>query len=84
MKRSFMRVTIGVFGLAMVAGMGTGCTQHVPIPPDMLSRLEAAANKAEAAANKATASAQSASDSAARAEAAVAKIEGGWRHEYNK
>ena len=84
MKRSIVRTTIGVLGLAMVAGIGTGCTQHAPIPPDMMARLEAAANKAEAAANKAAAAAQSASDAAARAEAAVAKIEGGWRHEYNK
>ena len=84
MKRSIVRTTIGVLGLAMVAGIGTGCTQKAQIPPDMLARIEAAANKAEAAANKAAASAQSAADAAARAEAAVAKIEGGWKHEYNK
>jgi hypothetical protein len=83
MKRSIVRTTIGVLGLAMVAGIGSGCTK-AQIPPDMMARIEAAANKAEAAANKAAASAQSAADAAARAEAAVAKIEGGWSREYNK
>ena len=74
MKRSIMRVAIGIVGLGMVAAVGTGCTQHVPVPADQMARLEAAANKAEAAANKAEAAAKSASDSAARAEAAAAKI----------
>ena len=83
MKRSMTRVTIGILGLALAAGVGSGCG-HAKIPPDMLARIEAAANKAEAAANKASASAASAADAAARAEAAVAKIEGGWRTEYNK
>jgi len=74
MKRSIMRVAIGIVGLGMVAAVGTGCTQHVPVPADQMARLEAAANKAEAAANKAEAAAKSASDSAARAEAAAAKV----------
>ena len=78
MKRSIMRVAIGLLGLGMLAGVGTGCTQHVPVPPDQMARLEAAANKAEAAANRADAAARSASDAAMRAEAAVAKIEGGF------
>jgi hypothetical protein len=69
-----MRVAIGIVGLGMVAAVGTGCTQHVPVPADQMARLEAAANKAEAAANKAEAAAKSASDSAARAEAAAAKV----------
>ncbi|MEO8601564.1 MAG: hypothetical protein ABI629_03200 [bacterium] len=51
----------------------TGCPKK-PVPPDLMARIEAAANKAEAAANKAAASAQSASNSAATAEAAAAKI----------
>ena len=84
MKRSIMRVAIGMLGLGMVAGVATGCTQHVPIPPDQMARLEAAANKAEGAANKAEAAARSASDSALRAEAALAKIESGWKGHLNK
>lgn len=79
MKRSIMRVAIGLLGLGIVAGVGTGCTQKAQIPPDQMARIEAAANKAEAAANKAEAAAKSASDSAMRAEAAVAKIEGRFR-----
>lgn len=84
MKRAITRVAIGILGLGLVAATGTGCTQKAPIPPDLLARLEAAANKAEAAANKAEAAAKSASDSAARATAAVAKLESGWRGEYHK
>jgi hypothetical protein len=84
MKGSMMRGMSGLLGLGLVAAVGSGCTQHVPIPADQLARLEAAANKAEAAANKAAAAATSASDAAARAEAAVAKIEGGWSHELHK
>jgi hypothetical protein len=84
MKRSIMRVAIGVLGLGLVAGTTTGCTQKAQIPPDQMARLEAAANKAEAAANKADAAARSASDSAMRAEAAVAKIESGWRGHLHK
>jgi len=72
MKRSITRVAVGVLGLALTAGI-TGCPKK-PVPPDMMARIEAAANKAEAAANQAAASAQSASDAAARAEAAAAKI----------
>jgi len=78
MKRSIMRVTIGILCLG-VLGSVSGCTQKVPVPPDQMARLEAAANKAEAAANKAEAAAKSASDSAARAQAVVAKIESGFK-----
>lgn len=84
MKRSIMRVAIGVLGLGMLAGTTIGCTQKAPVPPDQMARLEAAANKAEAAANKADAAARSASDSAMRAEAAVAKIESGWKGNLHK
>ena len=79
MKRSIMRVTIGVLGLGLMASVSTGCPKSPQVPTDMMARIEAAANKAEAAANKATAAAQSASDSAARAEAAASKVEGHWR-----
>ncbi len=79
MKRSIMRVTIGIVALGIVAGASTGCTQKAQIPPDQLARIEAAANKAEAAANQAAAAATSASSAAARAEAAVAKIESGYK-----
>jgi hypothetical protein len=80
MKRSITRVTVGVLGLGLMASL-TGCPNK-PVPPDLMARIEAAANKAEAAANKAAASAQSASDSAAKAEAAAAKI--GTKVNYNK
>ncbi len=72
MKRSHMRVAAGVLGLGLMVSI-TGCPNK-PVPPDLMARIEAAANKAEAAANKATASAQSASNSAATAEAAASKI----------
>jgi hypothetical protein len=84
MKRSIMRVAIGILGLGLVAGVGSGCTQKAHVPEDQMARIEAAANKAEAAANRAAAAAASAAEAAARAEAAVARIEGGWREEYNK
>jgi len=72
MKRSIMRVAVGVLGLGLMVSI-TGCPKK-PFPPDLAARIDAAANKAEAAANKAAAAAQSASDSAAKAEAAAAKI----------
>jgi len=78
MKRSIMRVAVGMIGVGALAVVGAGCTQHVPIPADQMARLEAAVNKAEAAANKAEMAAKSASDSAARAEAAAAKVAGGF------
>ena len=83
MKRSIVRTTIGVLGLAMVAGIGTGAHRR---PRSRLTCWRASKRRPQgrAAANKAAASAQSAADAAARAEAAVAKIEGGWRQEYNK
>jgi hypothetical protein len=72
MKRSITRVAVGVLGLGLMVSI-TGCPKK-PVPPELMSRIDAAANKAEAAANKAAASAQSASNSAAAAEAAAAKI----------
>lgn len=84
MKRSIMRLAIGILGVGMMASVTTGCLGTVPIPPDQLARIEAATNKAEAAANQAAASAKSASDSAARAQAAVAKIESGFTGKLHK
>jgi hypothetical protein len=72
MKRSIMRVTIGVLGLGLLVTAGCKKPQ---VPPDLMARIEAAANKAEAAANKAEAAARSASDAASRAEAAASKLE---------
>lgn len=82
MKRS-VRMTIGVLGLGMLAGLSTGCAKP-KVPPELLARIEAAANKAEASANKADAAAKSASESAMRAEAAAAKIASGFSHGMNK
>lgn len=75
MKRSIMRVAVGVIGLGLLASVSSGC-KPAQVPPDMMARIEAAANKAEASANKAEAAARSAADAAARAEAAAAKLEG--------
>jgi len=79
MKRSITRVTIGILGVGLLAGVSTGCTQKAQIPPEQMARIEAAANKAEAAANKADAAAKSAADAAARAEAAASKLGSGYR-----
>jgi hypothetical protein len=43
MKGSMMRVMSGLLGLGLVAAVGSGCTQHVPIPADQMARLEAGA-----------------------------------------
>jgi hypothetical protein len=63
-------IAAGVVGLALVLG---GCAAKQD--PDMMARVEAAANKAEAAANKAEMAAKSAADAASRAEAAAQKAE---------
>ena len=61
----------GLVGLALIAG---GCaTKHTDT--EMMTRIEAAANKAEAAANKAEMAAKSAADAAQRAEAAAARAD---------
>ena len=60
MKRSIMRVTMGVLGLGMVGRLPA----EAKVPPDLHGALDAAANKAEAAANKAEAAARAAADSA--------------------
>ena len=76
MKRSFTRLAIGVLALGLIGG-AAGCSKP-QVPPDMMARIEAAANRAEAAANKAEASARSAADASARAEAAATKVGSGW------
>ncbi len=77
MKRSFTRLAIGVLALGLIAGAASGCSKP-QVPPDMMARIEAAANRAEAAANKAEASARSAADAASRAEAAASRVGSGW------
>lgn len=77
MKRSFTRLAISVLALGLIGGAASGCAKP-QVPPDMMARIEAAANRAEAAANKAEASARSAADAAARAEAAANKVGSGW------
>jgi hypothetical protein len=61
-------------GLGLVGTVAAGCTQHAKVPPEQMSRIEAAANKAEAAANQAQASADKAKASAAAAQAAADKL----------
>lgn len=78
MKRSFTRLAMGVVALGLIGSATSGCSSKPQVPPDMMARIEAAANKAEAAANKAEASARSAADSAARAEAAANKAGSGF------
>jgi hypothetical protein len=83
MMRSVTRFTMGVVGLGLLASVTAGC-KAAQVPPDMMARVEAAANKAEAAANKAEASARSASDAAMRAEAAAAKAGSGFTRGLHK
>jgi hypothetical protein len=66
-----MLVAMGVLGLGLVAGC-----QPAKVPPDLMARLDAAANKSEAAANKSEAAAKATADAAARAEAAADKLGG--------
>ena len=70
------QVAAGLFSLALLAGVSSGCAK-MPTPQQeaLAARLEAAASKTEAAANKAEAAAKSAADSAARAQAAADKAE---------
>jgi hypothetical protein len=69
------QVAAGIFGLALLAGVTSGCAGPSKADDAMAARIEAAASKAEAAANKAEAAARSASDAAQRAEAAAQKAE---------
>lgn len=73
MKQTSTRIAIGILGLGLMMG-GIGGCKPAKVPPDMMARIEAAANRAEASANSAAAAAKSASDAAARAEAAADKL----------
>jgi hypothetical protein len=64
---------VGLVALSFVAGCKGKPTAE--LPPGMMSRIEAAANKAEAAANQAEASARQAAEAAQRAEAAAQKAD---------
>ena len=66
------RVLVGVMGLGILATL-TGCPKK-PFPPDLMARIEAAANKAEAAANSADMSASKAAASAQKAQAVADKL----------
>ena len=66
------RALVGVMGLGMLATL-TGCPKK-PFPPDLMARIEAAANKAEAAANSADMSASKAAASAQKAQAVADKL----------
>ena len=72
MNQFSTRIAIGILGLGL-AGVIGGC-KPAKFPPDMMARIEAAANKAEASANSAAAASKNASDAAARAEAAADKL----------
>jgi hypothetical protein len=78
MKRSILRVAIGVLGFGLMASVTTGCPKKPMVPPDMAARIEAAANKAEAAASQAEQSAGRAAEAARIAQAAAAKLEAGY------
>jgi outer membrane murein-binding lipoprotein Lpp len=70
------QVAAGLFSLALLAGMGSGCAKKpTPQQEALAARVDAAASKTEAAANKAEAAARSAADAAARAQAAADKAE---------
>jgi hypothetical protein len=71
------RMLIGVMGAGLLATL-TGCPKK-PVPPDLMARIEAAANKAEAAANQADMAASKASASAQKAQAVADKLgTNGW------
>lgn len=67
-----MRILIGVMGVGLLATL-TGCPKK-PFPPDLMARIEAAANKSEAAANQADMSASKAAASAQKAQAVADKL----------
>ena len=74
-----MRTVVGVMGLGLLATVTTGCPKK-PVPPELMARIEAAANKAEAAANSAEMSASKASASASKAQAVADKLGShGWK-----
>lgn len=73
------RILIGVMGLGLVATL-TGCPKK-PFPPDLMARIEAAANKADAAANQADMASSKAAASAQKAQAVADKL---GSHGWNK
>jgi hypothetical protein len=66
------RILLGVMGVGLLGAL-TGCPKK-PVPPDLMARIEAAANKAEAAANQADMSASKAAASAQKAQAVADKL----------
>jgi outer membrane murein-binding lipoprotein Lpp len=76
MRFSTIQVAAGLFSIALLAGVNSGCAKKPTAQQEALAaRVDAAASKTEAAANKAEAAARSAADSAARAQAAADKAE---------
>lgn len=73
------RILIGMIGLGLVTTL-TGCPKK-PFPPDLMARIEAAANKADAAANQADMAASKAAASAQKAQAVADKL---GTHGFNK
>jgi len=72
-----VRIAIGVLGLGLMASVTTGCPKNPGVPPDLMARLEAAANKAEAASSQAEMAAGKAAEASRIAQAAAAKLEAG-------
>ena len=70
-----IQAAAGVAGLALLAGVTSGCAKDTKAEDAMAARIEAAASKAEMAANKAETAARNASDAAQRAEAAAQRAE---------
>ncbi len=72
-----INIAIGLLGLGLMASVTTGCPKNPGVPPDLMARLEAAANKAEASASQAEMSAGKANEAARIAQAAAAKLDAG-------
>ncbi len=72
-----VRIAFGVLGLGLMASVATGCPKNPGVPPDLMARLEAAANKAEAASSQAEMAAGRAAEASRIAQAAAAKLEAG-------
>lgn len=69
-----VQLLIASIGLGLVGTVAAGCSQTAKVPPEQMSRIEAAANKAEASASQAQAAADKAKASAAAAQAAADKL----------
>ena len=68
------RVTGGIAGMVLLAGVTAGCGP-TQAEKDLTARMEAAASKSETAASKAEAAARAAADAAAKAQAAADKCD---------